>query len=164
MDRKGRLDFVKLNILDNWRFWNKYQKSGRYEEAGREVVAQANALLEMDESNERAAALIGEALAFRAKKVDAGRKGGLARVAAGTANTQRPMDAKRKREPMPGDKNVVMDYAADNGLSVEDAFECWNVTVNERNGMTADGKKIDNWKAYVRKWCTTRNDNRENGK
>ena len=58
--------------------------------------------------------------------------------------------------PMPEDKQAVYDFAASEGLDTADAYECWDVTVNERGGLTADGKPIKNWKAYVRKWCETR--------
>lgn len=66
----------------------------------------------------------------------------------------------RSSGPMPEDKQAVMDFASLEGLDVDDAYECWNVTVNERDGNTADGKRITNWKAYVRKWCVTRASNR----
>ena len=62
----------------------------------------------------------------------------------------------RSAGPMPEDKQAVYDFAAAEGLDTADAYECWNVTVNERDGRTADGKRITNWKAYVRKWCATR--------
>ena len=62
----------------------------------------------------------------------------------------------RSAGPMPADKQAVYDFAAAEGLDTSDAYECWNVTVNERGGITADGKPIKNWKAYVRKWCETR--------
>lgn len=62
----------------------------------------------------------------------------------------------RSSGPMPEDKLAVMDYASAHGLDIDDAYECWHVTVNERDGLTADGKPINNWKAYVRKWCETR--------
>lgn len=61
---------------------------------------------------------------------------------------------------MPEDKQAVYDFAAAEGLDTADAYECWHVTVNERNGLTADGKPVNNWKAYVRKWCATRNSRR----
>lgn len=61
---------------------------------------------------------------------------------------------------MPADVQVVYDFAAAENLDPVDAYECWNVTVNERDGKTADGKRITNWKAYVRKWCVTRANNR----
>lgn len=66
----------------------------------------------------------------------------------------------RKSSPMPADRQEVIDFARLEGLDVDDAAECWYVTVQERDGMTADGKNITNWKAYVRKWCETRKDNR----
>lgn len=62
----------------------------------------------------------------------------------------------RSAGPMPADKQAVYDFAAAEGLDTADAYECWHVTVNERGGLTADGKPIKNWKAYVRKWCETR--------
>ena len=62
---------------------------------------------------------------------------------------------------MPDDVQLVYDFAAAENLDPVDAYECWNVTVNERDGKTADGKKVTNWKAYVRKWCATRASNRE---
>ena len=61
---------------------------------------------------------------------------------------------------MPADRQEVSDFASLEGLDVDDAAECWYVTVQERDGMTADGKNITNGKAYVRKWCETRKDNR----
>ena len=66
----------------------------------------------------------------------------------------------RSAGPMPEDKQAVYEFAAADGLDTSDAYECWNVTVNERGGLTADGKQIKNWKAYVRKWCRTRAINR----
>ena len=66
----------------------------------------------------------------------------------------------RQAGPMPEDKQAVYDFAAAEGLDTADAYECWHVTVNERGGLTADGKPIKNWKAYVRKWCETRESRR----
>lgn len=67
----------------------------------------------------------------------------------------------RSSGAMPEDVQLVYDFAAAENLDMVDAYECWNVTVNERDGKTADGKKVTNWKAYVRKWCATRASNRE---
>lgn len=66
----------------------------------------------------------------------------------------------RSSGPMPDDVQLVYDFAAAENLDPVDAYECWNVTVNERDGKTADGKKVTNWKAYVRQWCRTRKTNR----
>ena len=65
---------------------------------------------------------------------------------------------------MPENKQAVYDFAAAEGLDTADAYECWHVTVNERGGLTADGKPIKNWKAYVRKWCETRATRRKTAK
>lgn len=62
--------------------------------------------------------------------------------------------------PMPPDKQTVYDFAAAEGLDFSDAYECWDCTVNERGGRTADGKKVTNWKAYVRSWCRTKSKRR----
>lgn len=82
MKSKTGIAFVRIDILENWRFWNKFQKTGDFEAAGREVIAQANALLEQDyETNERAAMLLKEGKEFQTKKQKAGQKGGNKRVA-----------------------------------------------------------------------------------
>ena len=73
------IDFVRISILENWRFWHSF--GDNYEAAGREAIAQADALLAGDTANERAARLLDEASEFRAKKQKAGRKGGKTRVA-----------------------------------------------------------------------------------
>ena len=70
----------------------------------------------------------------------------------------------RSAGPMPENKQAVYDFAAAEGLDTADAYECWHVTVNERGGLTADGKPIKNWKAYVRKWCETRATRRKTAK
>ena len=67
----------------------------------------------------------------------------------------------RSSGPMPEGKQEVYDFAAAEGLDTADAYECWHVTVNERDGLTADGKPVKNWKAYVRKWCETRGNRRK---
>lgn len=66
----------------------------------------------------------------------------------------------RQAGSMPDNCDKVIDFAVAENLDVDDARECWYVTTVERDGKTADGKKINNWKAYVRKWCTTRKDRR----
>ena len=86
MKKDSRINFVMLDILDNWRFWNQYAKTGDYEAAGREVISQAEALLEQDfAANKRAAELLTEGLEFKRKKIEAGRLGGLA-----SAEARRP--------------------------------------------------------------------------
>lgn len=72
------MDYVRVSILENWRFWHRFGDD--YEAAGREAIAEADALLVGDlDGNERAAAMLREAEAFREKKAKAGRLGGLAK-------------------------------------------------------------------------------------
>ena len=73
------IDFVRISILENWRFWHSFGDD--YEAAGREAIVQADALLAGDSSNERAARLLAEASEFRSKKQKAGQKGGFAKAA-----------------------------------------------------------------------------------
>lgn len=56
---------------------------------------------------------------------------------------------------MPSDVGEVYAFAAADGLDSVDAYECWSATI-ARDGKTADGRKVRNWKAYVRRWCSTR--------
>lgn len=72
------MDYVRVSILENWRFWHRFGDD--YEAAGREAIAEADALLAGDlDGNERAAAMLREAEAFREKKAKAGRLGGFAK-------------------------------------------------------------------------------------
>ena len=67
---------------------------------------------------------------------------------------------KRLSGPMPEDKRTVYDFAEAEGLDTGDAYECWDCTVNERDGKTLDGEPVADWKAYVKAWCSTRKGNR----
>lgn len=107
--------------------------------------------------------------------VERGKKGGRPRKNQEEEQTRAGADSLRRvakvstppassAGPMPEDKQAVYDFAAAEGLDTADAYECWHVTVNERNGLTADGKPIKNWKAYVRKWCETRAGRRKTAK
>lgn len=84
--------FVKIDILANWRFWHRFKND--YEAAGREAIAQADALLAGDEdANERAGQLLREAKAFRSIKIANGRKGGRPRKAKAQKSLQLPVNA-----------------------------------------------------------------------
>lgn len=94
-----------------------------------------------------------------------GKKGGRPRKDATTPETGRGRSGAdsltpARQLPMPNDKQEVIDFAYAEGLDTSDAYECWYVTVNDRKGMTADGNPVNNWKAYVRQWCKTREHNR----
>lgn len=61
----------------------------------------------------------------------------------------------RRCSAMPSDVGEVYAFASAEGLDSADAYECWSATV-ARDGKTADGRKVRNWKAYVRRWCATK--------
>lgn len=66
--------------------------------------------------------------------------------------------------PMPSEKEQVLDYAAERELDEADAYNCWYVTVKERGGCDADGNPVNDWKAFVKKWCATADKNRNRNK
>lgn len=98
--------FVRVDILDNWRFWHRFGDD--YEAAGREALAQADALLAGDEeANERAGQLLREARLFRDKKAAAGRLGGKAKAQrdsrqSATNNANDPLPTGRPLGPAGG--------------------------------------------------------------
>lgn len=56
-------------------------------------------------------------------------------------------------------KEEFIQWAIDEGLDTVDANECWEST-EERGGKDADGNTVKNMKAFARKWCRTRANNR----
>lgn len=56
-------------------------------------------------------------------------------------------------------KEEFIQWAIDDGLDPVDADECWEAT-EERGGKDADGNTVKNMKAFARKWCRTRANNR----
>ena len=56
-------------------------------------------------------------------------------------------------------KEEFIQWAIDDGLNPVDANECWEAT-EERGGKDADGNTVKNMKAFARKWCRTRANNR----
>ena len=56
-------------------------------------------------------------------------------------------------------KEEFIQWAIDEGLDPVDADECWEAT-EERGGNDADGNTVKNMKAFARKWCRTRANNR----
>ena len=110
MKEKVGIAFVRVDILANWRFWNEFSKTGKFEEAGKKVIAIANALLAEDyESDEIAAQLLTESKEFQDKKKKAGQKGGKTRVANARA---------RKSNELGNDQTDMLD--AENGNVSDD--------------------------------------------
>lgn len=56
-------------------------------------------------------------------------------------------------------KEEFIQWAIDDGLDPVDANECWEAT-DERGVKDADGNTVKNMKAFARKWCRTRANNR----
>lgn len=56
-------------------------------------------------------------------------------------------------------KEEFINWAADSGLDLVDAGECWDATV-ERGWKDADGKPVNNIKAFASQWCATREEKR----
>lgn len=165
MNPKKNIDFVRLDILENWRFWNHFAVTQDFEAAGKEVIAQANALLAQDFlSNERAATLLTESLDFQNKKKEAGRKGGeaKARKAKEQAQQSQPKPPKQpKRIPWPT-KEDVYDFAHDHNLDEADARNWFEQNYVSRPGCHKDGEVITNWKGSLTNHCKKEKAKREN--
>ena len=70
MEKINSITFIRIDVLENFRFWHKYSMNHTMAQVGEEVIAQANALMYEDGSNERASNLLAEARAFSEKKKD----------------------------------------------------------------------------------------------
>lgn len=154
-DKDNGIDFVRIDILENWRFWNTFAQKGDYEGAGREVVAQANAMLAQDtETNERAARLINESLEFRRKKSEAGKKGGAASAKARWG--EQPAKNKEAPQPFnpyqrikpPESRDEVFSFGTDNGIPDWCVIE-WYEMCAARQWKDRKGNTIYNWKGAL---------------
>lgn len=161
MAKDSGIDFVRIDILENWRFWNGYAQRGDYEGAGKEVVAQANAMLAQDtESNERAARLINESLEFKRKKSEAGKIGGKASAAVRWGDKGERKEPPVKKEPVtktlnpyqaikpPRNRSEVFDFANDHGIPDGYAID-WYEQNASRGWKDKDGNPIINWKGAL---------------
>lgn len=150
---KNEISFVKVNILEHWRWWNNYCSSHTAQEVKEEVMAQANALLGMDlNSNERAKKLLEEALSFSQKKRDAGRLGGLAK-SQNTIQQTKPQTSLQqskmtKTTTKPPTKDDLYDFAQEQGIADDVARQFWGIC-ESRNWCDKNGKKIGNWKGAL---------------
>lgn len=158
--------WVKVYINDMCLMNEKFRDDNGnvdFEALGREEYQFRRALILGDtKTSERARAALAEVQGY----IERGKKGAAARWREKPAR-EIPEGQKVKSQKsvggFPTDKQLVLDYAVNAGLDYNDAYECWDCTVNERAGKTADGKKIQDWKAYMSKWCKSRAENRRNG-
>ena len=173
--KESGIAFVKLDILENWRFWNTFKRSGNFEAAGREVIAISEALLAEDySSNETAAKLLRETIEFLDKKKEAGRKGGLAKAANRRAaaesreqskeqstNPPPPLPNRPKLRKRPLTADQVYDFAADHDLDQADARNWFEQNFVERPGCDKDGEVIRNWQGALINSCKAAKKKRE---
>jgi hypothetical protein len=151
----GKLWFKELGVLTE-RFRDD---EGRvdFEALGREEYEFRRALMTGDFSrSERARKMAEEADADMDMRHQRATAGAAARWSRSDEPAEKPKARRKPSGPMPSDKQKVYDFAIEEGFDVADAYECWECTVNERGGKTADGKRIRDWKAYVRRWCASR--------
>lgn len=60
---------------------------------------------------------------------------------------------KEKAEPLPRNKQEVIEYAEDNSLDVDDALEWAQINLKDRGGKDKDGNPIRNWKMACSAYC-----------
>lgn len=135
---KNDVSYVRLDVLENWRFWHGFKD---YESAGKEVLAQADALLAMDFTNERAAQLLRESLKFRRAKQSAGQQGGIAK--------------KQKKDSSIPTKEDFYAYVAANDLDEAYSREWYDMCV-ARGWKDRDGNPIVKWKGALANYVKAR--------
>lgn len=166
------ITFIRLDVLENWRFWNEYRDNP--EAAGKEVIAEADALLTQDMTkNERAARLMAESIEFRKKKQAAGQAGGLAKSKNQQKNSQdspnslppptgRPPGNPRgtsSRRPMrnrgPTTKEEFRQFVYEQDLNISLA-EDWYAMHEARDWTDNEGGPLKNWKGALTNYCRSR--------
>ncbi|MEE0937712.1 MAG: hypothetical protein UIG52_06745 [Bacteroidales bacterium] len=147
MDKKNSVSFIKIDVLENFRFWHKFAKNHSMLEVGKEVLAQADALMYEDESNERASSLLAEARAFSEKKRMAGALGGQKRAINAGQNVKTLPQRQTTKTAYPT-KDELYDFAQENNLADGIARQFYEI--NESRGWKhRNGQPISNWKGAL---------------
>lgn len=149
---KNEISFVKVNILEHWRWWNNYCSSHTAQEVKEEVMAQANAMLAMDLiSNERAKKLLEEAISFSQKKRMAGAIGGQKRAMNAGQNVKTLPQRPTTKTAYPT-KDELYDFAQENNIADGIARQFYEI--NESRGWRhSNGQPISNWKGALINFC-----------
>lgn len=171
------ISFVRLDVLENWRFWNEFR--GDLEAAGREVIAEADALLAQDMTkNERAARLLSESIEFRKKKQAAGQAGGLAKArnsqeaangnaaedrnpltSCTTLGSGKPARGAAAKHPLrnrwPTTKEEFRQFVYEQDLNISIA-EDWYAIHEARDWTDNEGGPLKNWKGALTNYCRSR--------
>lgn len=173
------ITFIRLDVLENWRFWNEYRDNP--EAAGKEVIAEADALLTQDMTkNERAARLMAESIEFRKKKQAAGQAGGLAKSKNQQKNSQdspnslppttgrppgnqRGAAAKRplrNRGPTSKLEFETFIYEPSNNINTALAWEWYDIH-SARDWTDSGGNPLNNWKGALINYCKSKQENKK---
>lgn len=116
-------------------------------QVGEEVMAQADALMYEDESNERASNLLAEARAFCEKKRMAGALGGQKRAINAGQNVKTLPQRQTIKTAYPT-KDELYDFAQENNLADGIARQFYEI--NESRGWKhRNGQPISNWKGAL---------------
>lgn len=146
MDKINSVTFIKIDVLENFRFWHKFAKTHSMAQVGEEVMAQADALMYEDESNERASSLLAEARAFTEKKRMAGALGGQKRAMNAGLNVKTlPQRITKTAYPS---KEELYDFAQENNIADGIARQFYEI--NESRGWRhRNGQHLSNWKGAL---------------
>ena len=147
MDKKNSVTFIKIDVLENFRFWHKFAKTHSMAQVGEEDMAQADALMYEDESNERASSLLAEARAFSEKKRMAGALGGQKRAINAGQNVKTPPKRQTTKTAYPS-KDELYDFAEEQFIDDGIARQFWEIC-ESRNWCDKNGKKIVSWKGAL---------------
>lgn len=147
MDKKNSVTFVKIDVLENFRFWHKFAKTHSMAQVGEEVMAQADSLMYEDDSNERASRLLSEARAFSEKKRMAGALGGQKRAMNAGQNVKTLPQRQTTKTAYPS-KDELYDFAQENNIADGIARQFYEI--NESRGWRhRNGQPISNWKGAL---------------
>lgn len=147
MDKTNSVTFIKIDVLENFRFWHKFAKTHSMAQVGEEVMAQADSLMYEDDSNERASRLLSEARSFSEKKRMAGALGGQKRAINAGQNIKTLPQRQITKTVYPT-KDELYDFALENNIADDIARQFYEI--NESRGWRhRNGQPISNWKGAL---------------
>lgn len=149
--------WVKLPILDFFRKVHSFD--GQPPEKMSEWLTEfTNALMfgNNESGCELANQMINESIEFTRRKAEAGRIGGLASAASRSGWREFSDEI-----PQPKSKKEVLDFAADNGLDIDDARTWWERNFVERPGCDRYGEVFKNWKGALVNACRAESKKRQ---
>ena len=148
MEKNNDISFIRVDILENFRFWKTFCDTHSDAEIRKEILSQANALIMGDISmNARAGLLLKEARAFSEKKRMAGALGGQKRAINAGQNVKTLPQRQVTKTVYPS-KDELYDFAQENNLADGIARQFYEI--NESRGWKhRNGQPISNWKGAL---------------